>query len=152
VVLPGGGERVPLTLPSSLPNIGTLMLSFWQTSWKRVVKTVFAPSVMRFKSFDRAMAPPANNHLREIDPFFPQPPMVRHKGQRTKKILLWFLTTLLRTSRDVAQNPVLAYAVAILVFERAVDGGDGWGIAGFLFVSLSDDRRQNRYFYPFRGA
>jgi hypothetical protein len=40
VVLLPAGESVPLTLPpSSLPKIGTLMLNFWQTSWKRVVKT-----------------------------------------------------------------------------------------------------------------
>jgi hypothetical protein len=32
-------EWVPLILPSSLPKIGALMLSFRQTSWKRVVKT-----------------------------------------------------------------------------------------------------------------
>jgi hypothetical protein len=41
VVLPAG-ESVLLAAPpssSSLPKIGTLMLNFWQTSWKRVVKT-----------------------------------------------------------------------------------------------------------------
>ena len=70
--------------------------------------------------------------------------------QHTEKILLWLLTAPLRTNRDVAQDAVLAHAVAVLVFERAIDGGDGWWVAGFLLCfqrpTISDITLINTFF------
>jgi hypothetical protein len=61
----------------------------------------------------------------------------RKEAPHTKQILSRLRTTPFRTHRDVSQDPVLAHAVAVLVFEGAVDGGDGWGVAGFLFFNSS---------------
>jgi hypothetical protein len=90
VVFPPAGETVPLLLssspPSSLPRIGTLMLNFRQTSWKRVVKTNLSVSQSVSQSSNHligAKTPTANKPLRECEHFFF--PMRRQKGNIPKR-------------------------------------------------------------------
>jgi hypothetical protein len=101
---------VPFAEPL-LPSTGTLILNFSQTSPNRVVNTTRTPKL-----------------LAKILP-------VHTLGEfksRTIDITTRITALSVGTSRDIAQDSLLANAVAVLVCVRAIDGSDRCGITGFL--------------------
>jgi hypothetical protein len=57
--------------------------------------------------------------------------------QQTIDIPTWTFALSIRASRNVPQNAVLADAVTILVFVRAIDGSNGCRVAAFLLIVSS---------------